>query len=330
MSLSNSIYKIHIISTINGQTNEGMRNVATHISKELEKNNKVCYSGLKNIFSIIKNCLFCNVTLIFARANKSVYWLCRLIEKLSKNVWLICVQKPDNDFSSLTSNNPLRINYLGLTQNDIEFIKTKDGYKKELFEIGINENKFKAIDKQKQEQLKIKYGFDPKEKLVVHVGHCSKGRGLEDFKEITNSQRMIVTSGLFENEDVLKTLEDSDIKIHNGYLENVEEIYQMADLYFFPTHSNEYVISIPLSVIEALSCGTPVVAYKDFENLNSITCKNGGITLINDSNELNDTIANLIHGKISDSYLTSTKTWKQVSEDLLTTIKENQYETRND
>lgn len=38
---------IHVIGTVNGQVNEGMRNVATHLAKEFEKENTVLYSGLK-------------------------------------------------------------------------------------------------------------------------------------------------------------------------------------------------------------------------------------------------------------------------------------------
>ena len=60
MSNSLSGKKIHIVSTVNGQVNEGMRNVATHIAKALEKDNEVRYSGLKNLASIIKNSFSCD------------------------------------------------------------------------------------------------------------------------------------------------------------------------------------------------------------------------------------------------------------------------------
>ena len=44
---------IHVIGTVNGQVNEGMRNVATHLAKEFEKENTVLYSGLKQIPQIV-------------------------------------------------------------------------------------------------------------------------------------------------------------------------------------------------------------------------------------------------------------------------------------
>ena len=76
-------------------------------------------------------------------------------------------------------------------------------------------------------------------------------------QKIHTAQRMVVASGMFEDENVVRILNEAKVKIHKGYLENVEEVYQMADAYLFPTRSAEFVISIPLSVMEALSCGVP-------------------------------------------------------------------------
>ena len=93
-------------------------------------------------------------------------------------------------------------------------------------------------------------------------------------------------SGMFEDENVVHALDEANVKIHKGYLENVEEVYQMADAYLFPTRSTEFVISIPLSVMEALSCGVPVIGYKSFENLNEITGSEGAITLLDSAEQL--------------------------------------------
>ena len=56
---------IHVIGTVNGQVNEGMRNVATHLAKEFEKENTVLYSGLKQIPQIVLNARRADVTMIF-------------------------------------------------------------------------------------------------------------------------------------------------------------------------------------------------------------------------------------------------------------------------
>lgn len=312
---------IHIISTVNGQVNEGMRNVATHIAKAFEKDHEVRYSGLKSVGSIIRNSRACDVTMIFARANKLVYWLSRIVAMFSKNVWIVCVQKPDADFTALVQKHPLKANYLTIVEKDLDEIVLRSGYRKELFSVGIKADKFCPVDKDRQAELKAKYGFSPDRPLVIHVGHCSAGRGLEDFAAITDADRMVVASGMFENAETAKTLEDAGVKIHKGYLEHVEEIYQMADVYLFPTHSTEFVISIPLSVMEALSCGVPVIGYKDFQNLAAIPAESGAVTLINNQDELNEAVMKAAKRKADRSYLTSPKTWGQVADDVLTIIQ---------
>ena len=323
MSNSLSGKKIHIVSTVNGQVNEGMRNVATHIAKALEKDNEVRYSGLKNLASIIKNSFSCDVTMVFARANKLVYRLCRLISLFSRNLWIVCVQKPDNDFTALAGRHPLKANYLTLSENDLAGINPGNGCRKETFNVGIKADKFSPVDKKRQNELKVKYGFDPYRILVIHVGHCSAGRGLEDFAAITDADRMVVASGMFENAETVKTLNEAGVKIHNGYMEHVEEIYQMADVYLFPTRSAEFVISVPLSVMEALSCGVPVIGYRDFSNLSDIPAEDGAVSLIDDKSGLNAAVTRAAAKKCDKCYLIVSRTWDQVASDVLNIVGRN-------
>lgn len=44
--------KIHIISTVNGLTNEGMRNVATYIARCFGQGNEVLHSGLRELLKV--------------------------------------------------------------------------------------------------------------------------------------------------------------------------------------------------------------------------------------------------------------------------------------
>ena len=193
-------------------------------------------------------------------------------------------------------------------------VKVVSGCRKKLFSVGIKADKFAPVSAEQQKKLKQKYGFDPSKPLVIHVGHCSKGRGLEDFAKIHTAQRMVVASGMFEDENV--------IRIHKGYLENVEEVYQMADAYLFPTRSAEFVISIPLSVMEALSCGVPVIGYKSFENLNELTGSEGAITLIDNAEQLDEVLPEVIEKKSDHSLLEKTGSWCEVAQSVLRMVRE--------
>ena len=316
--------RIHVISTVNGQINEGMRNIATHLARAFEAKHEVCYSGLKDFVSIIRNSVNCDATMIFARANKMVYWLARLVTLLPANVWIVCVQKPNADFTFLSGRRPLKVNYLTLLEDDLSEIKCRSGYKKVSMDVGIKTDKFAPVTTEKQRELKQKYGFDPEKPLVIHVGHCSSGRGLEDFAEICSAERLIVASGMFENADTVNTLQQAGVCIRKGYLEHVEEVYQMADAYLFPTHSAEYVISIPLSVMEALSCGVPVVGYRDFPNLLKIPAEEDAITLITNKTELNDAIGHAAKRKKSHSLLREPKSWEEVADEVLAAVRRNE------
>lgn len=299
-----------------------MRNVATHLAKEFEKDNTVLYSGLKQIPQIVLYSRHADVTMIFARANKMVYSLTSLVTKICKNTWIVLVQKPDANFMEKNNKHPLKCSYLSITDGDMKDVKTVIGRQKKIFPVGIKADKFVPVSKDQQKMLKQKHGFDPTKPLVIHVGHCSKGRGLEDFVKIHTAQRMVVASGMFEDENVVRVLNDAKVKIHKGYLENVEEVYQMADAYLFPTRSAEFVISIPLSVMEALSCGVPVIGYKSFENLNEITGSEGAITLVDNAEQLDKVLPEVIKKKSDHSLLEKTGSWGNVAQSVLRMVRE--------
>ena len=157
---------------------------------------------------------------------------------------------------------------------------------------------------------------------MLHVGHCSGGRGLEDFLQIRGAQRLIIASGMFEDEELVKSLEDDGVTIMSGYLENVEEIFQMADAYLFPTRSTENVISIPLSVMEALACGVPVIGYRTFGNLNSIGCTDGAVTFIDSPEEIDGVLPEVVAKKSEVSMLRNTGSWNDTADEILRTISE--------
>ena len=313
---------IHVISTINGDTNEGMRNVATHLSKEFEKENTVLYSGLKQIFNIIVNTCKADVTIVFARANSVIFELLRIITKLSRNVWMVLVQKPDSDFIAKNEKNTLGCNYFYIYEDDIREIKQLQGGRNHKLSIGINKEKFTPVTLEEQLTLKKKYGYSLDKPLILHVGHCSVGRGLETFVEIQDAQKVVLTSGMFENAEVVDMLRKAKVDVYTGYRDDVQEFYQMADVYLFPTKSAEYVISIPLSVIEALSCGVPVIGYQSFRNLQEINSVEDSIILIDDADEINKVLKKIKEKKSEQSLLKGIEPWEKVAESVLKNVRE--------
>lgn len=314
--------RIHIISTINGKLDEGMRNIATHLARELSQEHTVYCSELKDVTSIIVNNCRSDYTFIFARCNAHVYWLARLISWTTKHLWVVCVQQPDEKFLALVEKKPLCASYLSIVAEDLKRVTLREGFRKEVFALGIDREKFCPVSQEKQRQLKAKFGFDPDQPLVVHVGHCSQGRGLTDFSFVTGTQKMVVASGMFSHEETVLSLAQDGVYVHQGYLPHIEHIYQMADVYLFPTRSAEYVISLPLSVMEALSCGVPVVGYQVMENLMQIPAEDGAMLLVADSSALNAAVRQLFNKKAKRCLLTKSLTWAQTAQNLVSKIQE--------
>lgn len=311
---------ILIIGTINGLQNEGMRNVITHLANSFKKEHEVTNVGLRDMGAIIACANSCDIIIVCARANLKTYLLCKLIESRQKNLYLFVVQKPSDWFIRLSNIFPLAANYLTIYNKDIGNLRT--GRKSKTYEIpvGINQQKFLALKSYERNQLKKKYGFDTVRPVVLHVGHCSAGRGLEDFCLIDQQrfQCVIASSGLFESRDVVKRLNQENVRLITQFLPNIEELYQLADVYFFPTKSTEFVISVPLSVMEALACGTPVVAYRVLSSLSYIkTNTEKAFKMIDNKLELTPALEEAVLCKSDDSLLANGQSWDESAREIL-------------
>lgn len=139
---------------------------------------------------------------------------------------------------------------------------------------GVNGSVFKLVDQPGIIlQLRQKYGMPLDKKIILHVGHLKRDRNIARLMDIQRQlpgvQTLIVasTSTGVERETTTE-LQNAGVMVINHYLPHIEEIYQLADLYFFPVVSKFNSIEIPLSVIEALSCGLPVLSVKNLGGAN--------------------------------------------------------------
>lgn len=129
---------------------------------------------------------------------------------------------------------------------------------------GIDTNKFVPVSFDRVRDLKIKYGFDPDRPIILHVGHMKEGRNIAELMKIDEKYQVLLVVSTFSKErqsDTLKNqlLKCSNIRIIDEYIPNIEEIYQMSDVYFFPVKQIGHCIDVPLSCLEAAACNKPVI-----------------------------------------------------------------------
>lgn len=102
--------------------------------------------------------------------------------------------------------------------------------------------------------------------IVVHVGHLKRNRGLNQLIAVKERlgdkvEIVFVASPYFEPEDgVVSELTAASVHIDRGFVANIADVYYSADLYLFPVPPEaEGAIELPLSILEAVGCGLPVV-----------------------------------------------------------------------
>jgi glycosyltransferase involved in cell wall biosynthesis len=103
--------------------------------------------------------------------------------------------------------------------------------------------------------------------IAVHVGHLRRTRGLDLLIQLKTKlgdriEIVVVASPYFEPEDtLLADLTAAGVRVDRGFIASIADVYRSADLYLFPPPPEfEGAIELPLSVLEAVACGLPVVS----------------------------------------------------------------------
>ena len=131
---------------------------------------------------------------------------------------------------------------------------------------GVLLEKFKPVSLEQKLVLRQRYGFLAIPPIILHVGHITEDRGVALLGKIRErldraADFIIIGATTMRPEDeIIRSLEGSGCKVLVGYVERIEEFYQMADCYVFPGMGKSPAIEIPLTVLEALACNLPVVS----------------------------------------------------------------------
>lgn len=125
--------------------------------------------------------------------------------------------------------------------------------------------------------------------MVVHVGHLRRNRGLEQLiavKHLLGDRVEIVmqASPYFEPASGLtEELTAAGIHVMRAFVPAIANVYGSADLYLFPAPPDqEGAIELPLSVLEAMACKTPVIS-TPFGALPEVLAGEPGVTFARSS-----------------------------------------------
>lgn len=170
------------------------------------------------------------------------------------------------------------------------------GAKTDFLPSGVDLLKFGIINQQKKIELRKKYGFPLDDKIILHVGHLNPGRGIEElagFAQNGFTPVLVASTSTPQNQELAISLKNKGVRIITDFVPNIQEIYQLSDIYIFPTEKSGCAIGCPLSVLEAMACNLKVLS-TSFGGLPTMLKEGEGLVFYKDSHELLNKIDYLI------------------------------------
>jgi dTMP kinase len=98
---------------------------------------------------------------------------------------------------------------------------------------------------------------------VLHVGHMKRERNVSVLADLSRrgySCLLIASPATTPDQTLAHELREAGVAVVGRHVDDLPAVYRAADVYLFPVDDPRSCTTMPLSVLEALACGTQVVA----------------------------------------------------------------------
>ena len=284
--------RVAIICDTSGNDDEGMKKVARKLASAIDAHAHYRVSTISVLDSVRRCSEFDIFHFIGGPSYKTILaaYICKLVNRKSKTY--------------LTFTNPflsnLSIRILSWLQPTLCLVTSSSwfstlhnlGVRARMFNVsGVDITKFSPVAESHKVGLRVKLNL-PLDKLVVlHVGHLKQDRNLRvllGVQEDPDFQVVVVGSTTTkQSADEIRPLLNAGCLVVQDYVPLIEEYYQAADCYIFPTVDPRAAIQIPLSILEALAVGIPVFS-TNFGGLEDTVGNCGGAIHYVENGQLGD------------------------------------------
>lgn len=154
---------------------------------------------------------------------------------------------------------------------------------------GVDMSIFRPATINQRQALRAKYDVPSDVFVALHVGHFTRERNTlllgRIRRELGCEMIMVGSTSTEAQQDVESDLRASGVRVVDTFVRNIAELYQLADCYIFPVRVSYGAIEMPLSVLEAMACGIPVIS-TPFGSLPAWLESGPGLTYVESDDDL--------------------------------------------
>lgn len=192
---------------------------------------------------------------------------------------------------------------------------------------GIDRLKYTDCTNEDRSRLRAKFNIPQDRKVFLHVGPIREERGVRMFADIVSPDTCVVLIGretTASDESLTKYLTAAGCLVLDNFLPNIEQLYQLSDMYVFPTVEPHAAIDLPLSVLEAVASGLPVIAtrFRGIPDWREAMHLEDRITLVDRAAQIPPLIAKITRMGFVLRAPSILPSWGEVAESLLRIYEE--------
>ena len=298
--------RICLVGEFFGYPDEGMRNIAYYLRKELSKHHKILALNVRDMLQLrfwseIRSFRPQIIHYIPGPSLRSFVIMRALSLSCKGSRTVMSATHPILSSLSKVFASFLRPD-LVLTQcAEDEAAFARMGCGTTHLPSGVDTKKFAPLSPEVKATLREKYGLTKAGFIILHVGSIKAKRNLDIFKTIQDDDNQVLIIGSTSTgseRKICKELRKRGCIVWTQYFANIEEIYGLADCCVFPSTDKTASIRLPLSVLEAMACSLPVISTR-FGALPRVFGEGDGLVFVDRGHEFLDKIQAIKQGKVN-------------------------------
>ena len=256
--------RVILVCDKKGHDDEGMKKISRKIHASLEEISGIEAITLSNIEAY--------------KENKNIDILHFLAGPTYRTVLIsaLCKKRNNSICSILTFNNPkwgiladtairlFKPDHIIVSSNNWKQWARRSGLPFSFFSVsGVDLLKFQPASDSRRNQIRRELNIPLNKIVILHVGHLKHDRNLNVLLKVQSHPDfqvvIIVSASTQHSSSLVHQLEKNNCIVKRKYIPNIEEYYQAADCYLFPTVNPSAAVQIPLSILEAMATNLPVL-----------------------------------------------------------------------